>query len=134
MLLGATVLQFMERAPDRLAAECVKYHLGWKLALGLDLSPEAFHPTTLCTFRERLLNHKAAKVAFDAVLEGLIGAGLVSRRSNQRLDSTHVLGLVAKMSRLECVRETMRLMLQELAGPWRRWTRHCGLCCRHGGR
>ena len=43
MLLGATVLQFMERAPDRLAAECVKYHLGWKLVLGLELSPEAFH-------------------------------------------------------------------------------------------
>jgi hypothetical protein len=38
LLLGATVLQFMERAPDRLAAECVKYHLGWKLALGLERS------------------------------------------------------------------------------------------------
>ncbi len=30
-LLGAVILQFMERAPDRQAAELVRYHLGWKL-------------------------------------------------------------------------------------------------------
>src|SRR5205823_2776284 len=54
-------------------------------------------------------------LAFDAVLEGLREAGLVPRRGKQRLDSTHVLGLVAKMSRLECVRETLRLALLELA-------------------
>ena len=115
MLLGATVMQFMERCPDRQATECVAYHLGWKLALGLELAVGAFHPTTLCTFRERLLKHEKAKVAFDAVLSGLVEAGLVARRSNQRLDSTHVPGLVAKMSRLECVRETLRLALREVA-------------------
>src|SRR5581483_1416316 len=105
----------MERSPDRLAAECVCYHLGWKLALGLELEVGSFHHTTLCNFRDRLLRHEKARVAFDAVLAGLVEAGLVSRRSNQRLDSTHVLGLVAKMSRLECVREALRLALRELA-------------------
>jgi hypothetical protein len=115
VLLGATVVQFMERSPDRQAAECVCYHLGWKLALGLELEVGSFHPTTLCNFRDRLLAHEKARVAFDAVLGGLVEAGLVSRRSNQRLDSTHVLGLVARMSRLECVRETLRLALRELA-------------------
>jgi transposase len=113
-LLGATILQFMERVPDRQVAELVGYHTGWKLALGLGLSPQMFHPTTLCKFRTRLLQHEKAKLAFDAVLHGLIDAGLVSRRSRQRLDSTHVLGLVAKMSSLEVVRETMRLAMSEL--------------------
>jgi hypothetical protein len=115
VLLGATVVQFMERSPDRLASECVCYHLGCKLALGLELEVGSFHPTTLCNFRERLLAHEKARVAFDAVLGGLVEAGLVSRRSNQRLDSTHVLGLVARMSRLECVREALRLALVSLA-------------------
>jgi len=41
-------------------------------------------------------------------------AGLVERRGKQRLDSTQMLGLVARMSRLECVRETLRLALEEL--------------------
>jgi transposase len=115
MLLGATILQFMERVPDRQASEAVCYHLGWKMALGLGLSPQAFHPTTLCKFRARLLEHEKAKLAFDAVLQGLIDVGLVKRRSRQRLDSTHVLGLVSKMSSLEVVRETMRLAMSELS-------------------
>ena len=39
--------------------------------------------------------------------------GLYQRR--QRLDSTHVLGVVRQMSSLECVRETLRLTLESLA-------------------
>jgi len=114
LLLGVSVLQFMERLPDRQAAEMVKYHLGWKLALGLEMDLSAFDPSTLVYFRQRLLEHDQAKLAFDAVLEGLREAGLVSKRSRQRLDSTHVLGLVARLSLTELLRETIRLALKEL--------------------
>ena len=116
VLLGVSVLQFIERVSDAQAAELVKYHLGWKLALQLDPEPQSFHPTTLVYFRQRLLEHKQAKLAFDTVLHGLMEAGLVCKRGKQRLDSTHVLGLVAQLSALDCVRETMRLALRELAG------------------
>jgi Transposase domain (DUF772) len=37
VLLGVLILQFLERVPDRQAAELLKYHLGWKLALNLEL-------------------------------------------------------------------------------------------------
>jgi transposase len=40
---------------------------------------------------------------------------LVPRKGKQRLDSTHVLGLVSAMSKLESIRETVRLALIELA-------------------
>ncbi|HEY2588146.1 MAG TPA: transposase [Tepidisphaeraceae bacterium] len=114
LLLGVSVLQFMERAPDRQAVEMLKYPLGWKLALGLELDVKAFDPTTLVYFRQRLIEHDQAKLAFDAVLGGLREAGLVSKRSRQRLDSTHVLGLVARLSLTELLRETIRLALKEL--------------------
>jgi transposase len=114
LLLGVSLLQFMERAPDRQAVEMLKYHLGWKLALGLELEVKSFDPSTLVYFRQRLIEHDQAKLAFDAVLEGLREAGLVSRRSRQRLDSTHVLGLVARLSLTELLRETLRLALKEL--------------------
>ena len=114
VLLGVSVLQFMERAPDRQAVEMLKYHLGWKLALGLELEVSAFDPSTLVYFRQRLIGHQQAKLAFDAVLAGLRDAGLVSKRSRQRLDSTHVLGLVARLSLTELLRETLRLALREL--------------------
>jgi hypothetical protein len=115
LLLGVSLLQFMERCPDRQAMEHLKYHLGWKLALGRDLRLEAFDPTTLVIFRQRLIGHEQAKVAFDAVLDGLREAGLILQRGRRRLDSTHVLGLVAKLSALELLRETTRLALLELA-------------------
>jgi hypothetical protein len=47
-------------------------------------------------------------------LDALAEAGLVSRQSRQRLDSTQMFGLVSRMSRLDCVRESLRLALQEL--------------------
>src|SRR6266404_3612464 len=114
VLLGVLIFQFLERVPDRQAVELVKYHLGWKLALNLKLSQDGFHPTTLVYFRQRLIEHGKAEVAMRAVLAALQKEGLVPKRSKQRLDSTHVLGAVARLSALECVRETLALALEEL--------------------
>jgi hypothetical protein len=114
ILLGVLIFQFLERVPDRQAAELVKYHLGWKLALNLDLNFKGIHHTSLSYFRERLLAKGKAELAMRIVLEGLQAAGLVKKRSKQRLDSTHILGAVARLSALECVRETLALALEEL--------------------
>lgn len=116
VMLGVVIFQFLERTPDRQTAELVKYHLGWKLALNLELGAKSFHPTSLVEFRRRLLEHDKARLAFEVVLGALQAEGLVPRKGRQRLDSTHVLGLVAEMSKLESMRETIRLALIELAG------------------
>jgi hypothetical protein len=112
---AVTLLQFMEKAPDRQALERVRLHLGWKYALNLAVDNAGFHPTTLVHFRQRLLEQQHSRVAFDALLQALERRGLVKRRGSQRLDSTHILGLVAQMSRLEKTRETVRLFLTMLA-------------------
>lgn len=114
VLLGVSVLQFLERVADRGAVEMVSYHIGWKFGLNEELGSKEFHPTVLVRFRERLIEHDQARLAFEVVLGGLREAGLVAKRGKQRLDSTHVLGLVSRMSSLECVRETLRLALEEL--------------------
>ena len=116
VLLGVLIFQFLERAPDRQAAELVKYHLGWKLALNLKLGADGFHPTTLVHFRQRLLTAGKSELALRAVLEALEKEGFIAKRSKQRLDSTHILGAVARLSALECVRETLALALEELDG------------------
>jgi hypothetical protein len=114
VLLGVLIFQFLERVPDRQAAELVKYHLGWKLALNLDLNFKGIHHTTLSYFRERLLEKGKADLAMRIITEGLQAAGLLKKRSKQRLDSTHIIGAVARLSALECVRETLALALEEL--------------------
>ena len=109
--MGVTLLQFMEKVPDRKAVENVKLHLGWKYGLDLEIGDKGFHHTSLVNFRGRLLEGGAERIGFDALLEALRSEGLVRKRSKQRLDSTHVLGAVARMGRLEMVRETIRVFL-----------------------
>ena len=116
VLAGVCLLQFLERAPDRAAMELLTMHLGWKRALHRDLDTTAYDPSLLTYFRERLLDHEQGRLVFDTILDGLSDAGLVAQRARQRLDSTHVLGVVRQMSSLECVRETLRLALETLAG------------------
>ena len=65
-------------------------------------------------FRQRLLEAGKSDLALQAMLEALEKEGFVAKRSKQRLDSTHILGAVARMSALECVRETLALALEEL--------------------
>jgi len=115
LVAGVTLLQFMEKAPDRQALERLRMHLGWKHALGVAVNYGGFHPTTLVNFRQRLLEHQQNRIVFDALLQGLEGKGLIPRRGKQRLDSTHILAHVARMSRLEKTRETVRLFLEMLA-------------------
>jgi hypothetical protein len=113
-LAAVTLLQFMDKLPDRQAVEALRYHLGWKRALDVEVGYEAFHPTRRVKFRQRLLEGSAERVVFDGLVQALEGAGLVKKRGKQRLDSTQVVGCVAKMGRLEVVRETLRLALEWL--------------------
>ena len=113
-LLGVLILQFVLRVADRQAAEAVQYDLRWRLALHLRAGEAAFDPSLRVTFRERLVNSAEESLAFEAVLDYLVEQGWVPKRSRQRLDSTHVRGLLREMSRLECVRETLRLFLEDV--------------------
>jgi transposase len=113
-LLGVTVLQFVERVADRRAAELVQYDLRWRLALHMRSDESTFEPSLLTVFRNRLVTGAQEGLAFAAVLDYLVEQGWVPKRSKQRLDSTHVRGLLSLMSRLECVRETIRLLLEDV--------------------
>jgi transposase len=114
LMLGVSVLQYVDGMPDRQAVEMLRYHAGWNFALNRQLGDTVFHPTSLVNFRHRLQEHQQSALGFKIVLEALIEAGLVSRQSRQRLDSTQMFGRVAKMNRVDCVRESLRLALEEL--------------------
>jgi hypothetical protein len=116
LMLGVSILQEIDGVPDRQALEMLHYHAGWSFALNRQLGDPGFHPTSLVNFRHRLHAHQQSALAFTTILDGLEKAGLVSRQCRQRLDSTQMFGRVAKMSRLDCVREALRLALQELEG------------------
>jgi len=114
LMLGVSILQDLDGVPDRQAVEMLRCHAGWNFALNRQLGDGVFHPSSLVNFRNRLLAHDQSALGFKTILDALVEAGLVSRQSRQRLDSTQMFGRVARMGRLDGVRETLRLALQEL--------------------
>lgn len=125
-LTGVTILQMMERLPDRQAIIACQYDARWRLALGIPEDWEGIDSSTLVYFRRRLVKHRLARVALESGLAAMRSAGYLRQHGAVRIDSTHVLAHVAHMSRLECVRETLRLTLDFLVAfggtsAWEPW-------------
>src|SRR5664279_1108457 len=76
LLLGVSLLQYIDGVPDRRALEMLRYHVGWIFALNRQLGDEGFHPTTLVNFRARLTEKDLSALGFETILDALIEAGL----------------------------------------------------------
>ncbi len=115
LLALVTVLQMMEKVPDRVAADFVVFRMDWKYALHLPLGYKGFHFTALYAFRKRLLQHGAEKLVFDQVLANLKAMGLIKERGKVRTDATHIVALLNRLSQLELVRESIRVALDAVS-------------------
>jgi len=122
VLMLVTVFQFLEKLPDRMAAENAVMRLDWKYALRQGLEWAGFHYTDLCNFRKRLFRYGQEQVAFEQVVKYLRERGYIQAGGKQRTDSTHIVGAVMRLSRLELVWETLRLALGALVNADAPWT------------
>jgi len=114
-LMMASVLQFTQDLTGRQAADAVRDRVSWKYALGLELDDQGFDASVLSEFRSRLVAGDLTCLALDALLERLAGLGLVKAGGRQRTDSTHVLGAIRALNRLELAGESLRAALEALA-------------------
>jgi transposase len=110
-----TLLQFTEDLGDRDAADAVRSRIDWKYCLGLELEDEGFDFSVLSEFRSRLLEAGAEQVLFERILDVCRQRKWLAARGRQRTDSTHVLGAIRTLNRLELVVETMHTALDALA-------------------
>jgi len=118
-----TIFQFLEGLSDRQAAEAVRGRIDWKYALGLELTDAGFDASILSEFRRRLLAHGASERLLDVLVEQFQARGLISARGKQRTDSTHVLGAVRLLNRLELVTETLRAALEDVVTVAPEWVK-----------
>ena len=114
-LAWVTIMQFSEGMSDRQAAEAVRARIDWKYVLGLELDDPGFNYSVLSEFRERLVAGQREQLLLDDLLTRLKELKLLKGRGQQRTDSTHILGAVRQLNRIEIVGETLRQALNELS-------------------
>jgi transposase len=116
LLICISLLQYLHRVPDRLAVEQSIGSRYWRIALGIQPGYAGFDPSVLCNFRKRLVAGNQQRLAFETVLGKLRELGLVKHQRQARVDGTFLLADIALLSRLDLLRETLRLVVCEL---WR---------------
>jgi IS5 family transposase len=82
------VLQSLEGRSDRDAVEALRTDLRWKVAAGLALDDEGFHPTVLTLWRNKLRSSDAPERIFDAVRQVVAETGVLRGKNRRALDST----------------------------------------------
>jgi len=89
------VLQALEGLSDREAISALRRDIAWKVACGLRLDDEGFHPTVLVYWRSRLRRSSRPRRVFDAVREVVEATGVLRGRGRRVLDSTILADAVA---------------------------------------
>ena len=82
------VLQALGGLSDRDALAELRTNIAWKVAAGLSLTDEGFHPTVLTLWRNRLRASDAPERIFDAVRAVIAETGVLGGKTRRVLDST----------------------------------------------
>lgn len=82
------VLQALEGLSDRDAVQAIRRDIAWKVAAGLSLADEGFHPTVLTLWRNKLRASERPERIFDAVRAVIDATGVIKGKTRRVLDST----------------------------------------------
>jgi IS5 family transposase len=82
------VLQSLEGLSDREASQALTTDIRWKVACGMALDDEGFHPTVLTLWRNKLRKSDAPERIFDAVRQVISETGVLVGKNRRALDST----------------------------------------------
>ena len=115
LLAKVMLLQHRTGASDEQAMECVAWDLRWKVALGLAVDHEGWHPTSLTKFRARLLLHDKEQLALENTLRLAEEIGMLEGTAEQIIDSTPMLGAAATQDTVRLVRHGVRKLLDAVA-------------------
>jgi IS5 family transposase len=82
------LLQALGNLSDRDAVAALRTDLRWKVAAGLTLDDEGFHPTVLTLWRNKLRASQRPQRIFEAVREVIDATNVLSGKTRRALDST----------------------------------------------
>jgi IS5 family transposase len=113
------VLQALEGLSDRDAIGALRTDLRWKVAAGVALDDEGFHPTVLTLWRNKLRASGRPERIFDVVREVIAETGVLKGKVRRALDSTVLDDAVATQDTvtqlISAIRRVRRLVPQAAA-------------------
>jgi len=115
LLAKVMLLQHRTGLSDEAAMEAVAWDLRWKVALGLAVDHQGWHPTSLVKFRARLLLHGKEQLALENTLRLAEEIGLLHGTAEQIIDSTPMLGAAATQDTVRLVRHGVRKLIDAVA-------------------
>ena len=116
LLARVLLLQHRTGLSDEAAMEAIAWDLRWKIALGLGVDHEGWHPTSLVKFRARLLLHGRETLALENTLRLAEEIGLLDGTAEQIIDSTPMLGAAATQDTVRLVRHGVRKLIDAVGG------------------
>ncbi len=115
------VLQALEGLSDRQAVRRFETDIAWKAAAGLALTDEAFHPTVLVLWRNKLRASDTPQRIFDAVRAVITASGVIANKTRRALDSTVLDDAVQRQDTVTMLVTQIRRgrrLVPELASVW----------------
>ena len=116
VMASVMVLQALEGLSDRDAARALTDRISWKVATGLALDAEGFHPTVLTYWRRRLRDSKRPERVFDAVRSVVEATGVLKGKTRRALDSTLLDDAVATQDTVTQIISAIRRVRREVPG------------------
>jgi len=114
-LAMVTLLQFRENMSDVEAREACTMRIDWKIALRKPLEERVeFDPSTLCYFRKRLKENKATCLVLDKTIQFAKQKGFIKKKTNQRIDATHVIAHVNRIATTDLLFRTVKCLAEEI--------------------
>jgi Transposase domain (DUF772)/Transposase DDE domain len=119
------VLQALHDLSDRDAVAAVRCDIRWKVACGLSLDHEGFHPTTLTYWRRRLAASDRPDRIFEAVRAVVTATGVLGGKTMRALDSVVLDDAVATQDTVTQLIAAVRRVGREVPGASAVIAEHC---------
>jgi hypothetical protein len=116
VIASVLVLQTLQDLSDTEAMTSLRCDLRWKVACGLPIDHEGFHPTTLTVWRNRLRASDRPERIFDAVRQVIAQTGVLNGKARRALDSVVFDDAVATQDTVTQLIATVRRVRREVPG------------------
>ena len=101
---------------DRETAEAVRFDVRWKVACGLAIDEQGFHPSSLVYWRQRLARSARPHRVNDAVKKVVEQTGILKGRRRRAVDSTILADSVATQDTVTQLVSAVRRVAREVPG------------------